>query len=645
MTDLLIAIALDFSGERTLSSEAGRIAQAMALGRAGDVRWSAGDCAVMFARDRQPASTSRVKRGTFPPAPDGGSTLFAGRLFERDWLRSQLGKIDPAGGDAALYAAAHIRWGEDCDRRVTGNYAAIRWFPAQRRLRISRSPTSDCPIHLWRQGSVLVAASIPRALFAAGAPDTLSDDALADWLLLTGPAARDSIYASCTRVPAATVYQIDRDGERSREYWSIADVPPVHFKRDEEYVDAVDEQFRRAVGESLTDIRKPALSLSGGLDSQAVAAYALEVLAPDARLATFTSIPMPGWTPPPRSWKFGDESEHVRALVAMYPQIDPTFVTAADSRFGERSEARSLLGSWPPFNETNAHWGDECAARAAAAGCDALLCGDLGNTGFSYDGLTGFPNWLARGRWLRLLRELRASDDRRSLWRKLASLAVWPHVPISIRRWRDRDNPWRPSPFATWTPLREDFAHRTGALDRARGAEADFDGYDSASSRQWRDSVWRSMMNGGPEIALGYQLLHGIAAPDPTSFVPLLELTAGIPDEQYLRDGVDRWLARRMLTGKVPEMVRTERREGLQAADWPLRFARERDGLMAEMARMQGDQRLAAMFDFDRMQRDLAAWDGTDTVAARHFARIHACIGRGVSTARFVRYVEGRNVG
>jgi asparagine synthase (glutamine-hydrolysing) len=297
------------------------------------------------------------------------------------------------------------------------------------------------------------------------------------------------------------------------------------------------------------------------------------------------------------------------------------------------------------LNETNAHWASECYAQAAADGCDAVLRADMGNAGFSYDGLTGFPSWFARGQWRRLLRELRASPDPRPFWRRTVSLAVWPHVPNRIRRWRDRGNPYRPSPFTTWCPLREDYAETSGALARARATDADFEGYECADSRSWRDQVSRAQLGASPEIYLGFQLAHGIALPDPTSFVPLLELCAGIADDQYLHAGTDRWLARRLLQGRVPEMVVNERRKGLQAADWPVRFAREREGLLAEIARLRSDPRMTAIFDLDRMAGNLADWDGTDTVAARSHWKINACVGRGVSTARFVRYVEGRNAG
>ena len=643
MSDLLIAVALDFTGVWPSRDRTDRIARTMVLGRAGDVRWDEAGGAAMFARAERSVRVPRIRRAQMVAAADGGVTMLAGRLFERAAARAALG-LSRECDDPEIYAAAHMRWGDACDQRLVGNYAAIRWFPDSRRLRIARSPTSDCPIHMWRDGTRLVAASIPRVLFAAGAPDSIADQALAEMALGTGPSGASSIYSACSRVPAATIAEIDRAGERMRQYWSIAEAPAVRFKRDAEYVEAVDFEFRRSLRAHLADIRQPAVSLSGGLDSQAVAAFAVAELPPGAKLRTFTAVPMPGWTPPPRPWKFGDEAAHVRALAAMYPQIEPVFLDASGVRFGEHLQARSLLSGWPPGAEANAHWGDACAAAAATAGCDALLGGDMGNVGFSYDGLTGFPEWFRRGRWRRLARELSASDDPRPMWRKFASLAVWPHVPRSLKQRRDRDNPWHFSPFETWAPLREDYARASGALARARKV-ADLDGYAHANSRRWRDEVWQNGMRSGPEIMLGFQLLHGIAQPDPTAFVPLLELCAGIPDEQFLRDGTDRWLARRLLAGKVPDMVRTERREGLQAADWPLRFARERESLLEEISRLQADPRLAKVFDFGRMARDLAQWDGTDTVAERHLDRINACVGQGIALARFVRFVEGRNVG
>src|SRR3546814_1595631 len=98
----------------------------------------------------------------------------------------------------------------------------------------------------------------------------------------------------------------------------------------------------------------------------------------------------------------------------------------------------AMLTGWPTRNEANMHWIHEAYASAGAIGCDVIFFGAAGNTGFSYDGLTGYPTWLRHGQWRRLARELIACPDPRPLWRRSASLALMPNLPISLRAAIDR---------------------------------------------------------------------------------------------------------------------------------------------------------------------------------------------------------------
>jgi asparagine synthase (glutamine-hydrolysing) len=647
MSDLLIAIAVDFTGSSWFGDVSGRIASSLLLGKAGDVRQAGAPGAWLAARDERPTPAGRpprLRQIDAQPGPDGAFTLMAGCLFEREDLCAALGE-GPFAQDSDLYAAAHRRFGDECDRRILGNYAVLQWFPGARRLRLARSPVSDHPLHVWREDGRLVASTTPRAIFAAGVPPLVNDEKLADALVLNFMDARKSWYHGISRVPYASIASHDPGGSTMREYWSFADVPAVRFKRDEDYVEAVDEQFRRAVRVHLDGVRKPGFFLSGGFDSQALISYVAEILGPDRRLKTYTGIPAPDWTPTRRTTVFGDESPHVRALAEMYPQIDPEFCDGADLRYGHALDAMHMLGSTPVHNAMVTHWSHQMCAAAADAGCDVLFDASQGNIGFSYDGLTGFPTWFRQGKWLRLIRETRMSGDHRSLWRALFSRAIWPHLPRSVHKLRDRNNPWRVSPFARWSPLRADYAARDRTAERAASEGADPDFYDHLSSTEWRDKVFRTTASDSPDLAIGFQLLHGISLRDPTSFLPLLELCAGIPDEQYLRNGETRWLARRLLKGRVPEMVRSERRRGSMAADWPLRFSRERAEILETIAGLEGDPRLAEIFDFGRMATSLRDWPGTEEPEKQYAQIISQCIGRGVSYARFVRYVEGRNIG
>lgn len=648
--NLLILAAFDFSdGSEWFSEDWSKATAALSLGRAGDVlQAKPSPGAIWASRQEAPDQGNRPVRTRTVAArmeADGSFVILAGQIYHAREIAQRWG-VGASGDDAQLYAALHARLGDDCDRHIVGDYAVVQWFPDVRRVRIARSPTSHAPLHVMRDGPRLVISSVPGPIFALGHRAEIDDTMLGDWLLLNMRRPRQSWYAGLHRVPSGTIETHDRSGSRNRRYWSLLDVPAVRFKRDEDYVEAVKEQFDRATEAALGGAKTPAVMLSGGLDSQAVAAFAVTKLPAGSVLRSYTSVPQPNWEGQNRDWAFGDESAHVRALCAMHPQIRPSFIDGASMRFGEKLQSSMLLSGWPIYNEMNAHWFHAALEQASTDGVDVVLTGDMGNASFSYDGHTGPPTWLVEGKWLRLCRELRATDFYgRPFWRKLLSRAVLPHLPLGLKLAIDHKLGRRTAMFDTWCPMREDYARQGGALARARADNHDLDGYEGASAREWRDDVVTGLLGGAPEIMLGYTLLYGTPLRDPTSYHPLVELCGGIADEQYLHNGVDRWLARRLLKDRAPELVWNERRMGMQSPDWPMRFSRDRDSILAELDELGRDPRMTSVFDIQRLAKSMAEWDGRDLPDRSDSDRIKSCISRGISTARFVRFVEGRNVG
>lgn len=643
--DLLVSAIVDMDGGARAASHAERVAAAMLLGIAGDVHMGEGGGALLATRAlRQPSGgrKPRVIRTEWSSGDDGRFTLLAGTIHRREETCLRLG-IANHGSPAQIYAAIHARYGERTDSLIAGNYVAIQWSPAARTLRIARAPMGHYPIHVWKHAGLVAVSSIPRVLFAVGAPIEIDCRMLADKLMHNNADHSRSWYVGHARVPAGTVEIHRPDGVEHRKFWSIDDLPPVRFARDQDYVEAVDEELGRAVDAALEDGARPAVWLSGGLDSQAVASYAVTRLPPGSTLPTFTSVPMRDYGHGNHADALVDESEHVRALAAIYPQIDPSFLPCEDGRFGEHIERQALLGSWPTSNETPGHWTHEGLQSAAALGCDTMLSGGFGNMSFSYDGQTGYPTWLRQGQWLHLIRELSLVGDRRSLIRRFASRSLAPNLPAPVRAALERPFKLNIDPFDAGCALTEDFARLSGALDRARDAVATSERVGDASI--WRRQVWEDGMTDGPELQTAMYLLYGVQDRDPTAYQPLVELCAGIPDDQYLRGGVQRSLARRLLDGKVPDMVRLEQRRGFQNADWPVRFAKERAQLIAEIERLERDPDLAAMIDFGRLRRNLEEWGGESATSLRDALRIYVAVGMGVTAARFLRYMTGRNVG
>jgi asparagine synthase (glutamine-hydrolysing) len=111
----------------------------------------------------------------------------------------------------------------------------------------------------------------------------------------------------------------------------------------------------------------------------------------------------------------------------------------------------------------------------------------------------------------------------------------------------------------------------------------------------------------------------------------------------FLRNGQMRWLAKRMAKGIMPEEQRSNRLNGRWDADWHLRIGRRRKELLAELNRLEDDERFAGMIDIPRLRASLDDWPECTEIDPQQYSGREYALPRGLLTARFVKYVEGRN--
>jgi asparagine synthase (glutamine-hydrolysing) len=147
----------------------------------------------------------------------------------------------------------------------------------------------------------------------------------------------------------------------------------------------------------------------------------------------------------------------------------------------------------------------------------------------------------------------------------------------------------------------------------------------------------------GADTMLAMTAIHGMQVRDPTSYRPFLEFCFGIPDNQYLRAGVRRWLAKRLLQGKIPNIVLNEKRRGQQAADWHLRLSRQRNALIEEIDWLNEDPAMRRRLNLTSLRDALINFPEKTPSDSAARARLQAAVTRGLTTARFIRYLEGRN--
>lgn len=631
-TNLLIAAAVDFAGQGWPEGTAARMAASLELGKGGTVARHGAGSVLLLARGKH-------GDGTVADGANGAQILFAGYLQDRAALRQSLGL--PQGqpfSDGELYAAAHARWGDGCDQRITGHYAAIVWLPGSDELRAARSPGDPSPLHWWSDGTRLIVATTPRAIFAAGVSRQLDEGKLDSALIGSFAEPAQSWFAGISRVEGGTAITWRCRQHTSHRFWSIEALPDLRLPHDEDYVEALEELFTRATANAVEGFRQPGLLLSGGLDSQAVASFALDAISGDRGIECFTSVPAQGFEPVERVDSFPDERAHVEALAAMHPRLRVTYVEAAGRDFTHLLADMFVLGSAMPLAALNMHWIHESLGRAAAMGCDVMLTGAGGNASFSHDGDTAFAAWLRQGRIARLLRELGTIDLDRPLHRRLMTWAVMPNLPHALRTrlgrlagTEDTDEPG--------CPLRKEYLRARG-LDRL--AET-IPHRRARSGRQARSQLLSMGSAEAGDIELALELLHGVPFRDPTAYRPLVEFCAAIPEDQYRQGGVSRWLARRLLDGRIPDQVRMDRRVGQQSADWPLRFRQMRPALLDELGAMASNEDLSARFDLPRITAALQQWDGRDARHSKAYDKVAVASSRAVVASRFIRFASGSN--
>jgi asparagine synthase (glutamine-hydrolysing) len=634
----LIAAYIKWEGDAPPERLSDRVARALSTGMV------AGQTGLARRTPRAALAMAPAARGWMPARGRSGLyVLFAGHIDNRAALRRDLGI--GASDDAALFAAARDAWGNEADLRVLGAFAVILHHPDRNELEVVRSPLTGPPLHLWHDSERSIVASVPGPLFATGeVPRELDEQKVADSLYLNYHEYSRSWFRGVTRLPVGCRAVLDREGISIDRYYDPATLPAVRLASDAEYVEAAEALFSEATAAALEGAYRPSVSLSGGIDSQAVAAEVLRQR-PGKTLDGFCSVPESEWDgqmPNPR-W-FGDEWPHVAALAEMYPDLSPHRVRAEGRSFDHRLEAMFFLTGVAPRNAMAQFWLHAVRDAARATGCDRILTGGRGNITFSFDGSGALPGWLARGQWGRLARELWRGGSRRHVLRRAWYQAIVPYLPDSIyRRFSGLPAVLTADPIELWCPLNQDYMREMQVKSRA--ADLSFDPMFRAktSSRAARVAMLSGAGQEAPELDQGMAILHGVETRDPTTYRPLLEFCFGLPDDQYLRNGVPRWLARRMLAGRIPQQVLEERRRGLQSADWYLRLGRQRDALMAELDGLAQDPDMASRLDLTGLQRAMEDWTETTPKDPYQATRLRNALPRALVTARFIRYVDGRN--
>ena len=607
--------------------------------------WIAGRCFVPEdTLDRQPVSAG------------GRLVLFDGLLAHRRQLIDALGLAPHRAAedaDSALFARAWERWGEDAALRVEGEFAAIVWDPRRRILAAVCSPLNAPPLYYAVDRRRAIVATTPSAIFAWGdLPRTLDDEILASNLINDYGDGRQTCYKGVRSLLPGEALTATPKAVRVRRYYTLAErVQPVRLGDDADYVDAANELLHDAVASGMRAVETPAISLSGGLDSSAVAVAALDHLAnrgAAAPLVSFTATETPGWDGRVKTAEVGDVTHRVPVLARMYPRLDARFFDVGDLSFEQLLQLQQRmieLTELPPRSRSWLRVVYKTARLVAESGRNVLLTGSGGNNTLSYDGLVRLASLLRAGRLPSLLRESAGGPEGQRLGRLSPVLhyGIYRNLPRRlhgvVRRLVYGQRGW-----ADVCAIHPRFARANRVDERAR--ENGFDpyhrGHESVRKVLFGRCELHAQRHHGRATQRSMQAITGIQGRAPMNDRRLLEWALGIPDEQYLDGGQSRRLMRRMMKDRLPPEILTGPR-GRSGLDWHLLATRELPEIRATLESWRGEPGVAERIDIERCLRLVDAWPQA-TPVRRQDHPDHLFIRYGLDHAlaagRFIRWTE-----
>lgn len=618
----------------------------VSLGTDGDGKWGHGHVA-LGQRLMRFTPDDRFERQPLVSA-DGQHVLVCdGRIDNRPELMDELA-ISPAMArempDSEFLLRAFEKWGEDCLQHVIGFFAFALWSFRDRYLLLARSPIGAPALFYHATRRAFAFATMPKGLFALpSVPRALNDQRLADFLAKLGGEPPTTFFRDINLLPTGHLLSLGAGGLHTRRYWQPDGERQIRFPRQDDYVEAFCEKLGRVVADHLRSLTPVGIMMSGGLDSTSVAATAAALLNREGRrLAAFTEVPRRGFEGPLPQGRYGDETPLVQAVSRMYDNLDLTLIHTDGQTFLDDLDALFFHLEAPYRNTANRVWAEAIFQEAKRRGMRVLLDGGQGNLTVSRNGSGLLPQLLRKGRWARALHEARAMarwGSASSAGRALLGQGVLPLLPDPLAhriRWlcgKPETASWR-----TCSAIHPDFAAVERVEERFHERERDRKKRSRANNLHphW-DALCKQDFGAyaGP-----FRAKFGVDLRSPLADLRIAGFCLALPEDQCLCKGEPRSLVRRAMAGRLPAGVLTNRKRGLQAADWFERLTAARGQIASELKRLERCESAQRVLDLSRMRRLVEHWPQASWDRAPVVNEYGLCLQQGLMVGRFLRWFE-----
>ena len=473
-----------------------------------------------------------------------GLVLFDGFLSNRPELKALLDHgSQRSESDADWVAAVFRKMGANSLSRLKGNFAVCVVCPRQRRILAVRDRLGGRTLYRSRIAGRLAVASRSAMIAALPGFDCQEDSGfVARRLALRFPPEMGhTAFSSIEELaPGSQWHWEDGAGRLIRS--PLEPAGDNELSDPAEAVEAFADTFCAAVDSTLGRSGHVAVMLSGGMDSGPAAVVASEKLtARNDRLLPVSWV-VPGL---PRA----DESRWISELcdfMGCSPTTIPVGTENVLAELGGGAANPDLPGLNPYRQLVNA-----CYQSAADAGCRIVLNGNAGDELYPPPGLL-LPDLWRRGEYQAWLRMIMC----RLLRTRFIAAHRDPFLRGAARHWRQRWlRPTRPKAPPAWlTPW---------AMEQLRVPEAWPPEVDTFPLPDYARQVLGASMAFGRAHEMAWCERFGIERRDPFQNEELVRLVLDLPVSFSYREGMDKWIMRQAMKGRMPDSLRLKQRTGL----------------------------------------------------------------------------------
>lgn len=536
---------------------------------------------------------------------DDKSNIFvaSGSIYNKDEFYDT-GICESINSDFSLIRNVWINNGAKAVTMLNGDWMFAAYDEEEDKLLIARS-WGYSSLYIYKTDDIFAFATHPKAFEALGIKLTPNVNSIAKILCTIALDGDETCIENIRQLPPATYLQISSGIIEEHTFWR----PKV--KLSYENIDEKDaysmfvEKFDAAVKKRIVNQKEVGATLSAGLDSSCVCAFAArELKLKDKKLITYTSVPQYNSNPFP--YCFGDESEMAKITADYIGNTSLELMQCANVSPIQAIRSAVLYTFKPLYNATNFFWIENILSKANMDGCTLILNGQLGN---------GTVSW---------------------------------------------------SPFKTPLVPKSKFFPRTGrkrylqiALNRIKYNIIEFFGAFMMMSNKKQSYVLKSKSltskickgNSNRKISriqalddhlslfdiwYHYSLQNGVEVSDPTMDKELIEFLLSLPENIYYRDELDRRLLRLSMKDILPDKIRFNRKRGLQASDIVSRIEQFSSEAESAILEIENCPRAAQLLDTSRMRKVLLRIKNKET-GEKIFRDCNVVLLRGIAAGFFLQ--------